>query len=466
MSIKLGKPWRILSMPHITCVILAAGKGTRMKSDLPKVMHHLAGQPLIDHVLAKTQMLGIEDVITIVGHGRDMVIEHIADRSDIVVQEEQLGTGHALKQAVPKLKDNSCVLVLSGDQPLLSLNTLTSLLKQHQSSGAAATVLTAVMEDPYGYGRIIKKDGVFQGIVEEKDASPEQKEIKEINTGTYCFQGRELKMALQLIKPQNAQGEYYLTDVFDVLLNSGQKIEIVCTKDKTEALGINNRCQLAEAEEIIYDQIRKYWMMEGVTIINPSSVIIDARVKIGKDVIIHPFTIIKGTTTIAEHSIIGPGTFLENCTCLQGCHIEYSVAKEAIIGEDCLIGPYAYLRPGTVLAKGVKVGDFVEIKNSRIGEGSKIPHLSYIGDSELGKKVNIGAGTITCNYDGKQKHRTVIGDNAFVGSNTNFVAPVEIGKNSVIGAGSTITKDVPDNSLAVERSPQKIINNWLEAKDN
>ncbi|NLM22274.1 MAG: bifunctional UDP-N-acetylglucosamine diphosphorylase/glucosamine-1-phosphate N-acetyltransferase GlmU [Peptococcaceae bacterium] len=453
-------------MSHITCVILAAGKGTRMKSDLPKVMHQLVGMPLIDHVLAKTQKLGIKDIITIVGHGRDIVAAHIGNRSDIVIQEKQLGTGHALCQAAPKLKDDSCVLVLSGDQPLLSLNTLASLLEHHQLSGAAATVLSAVMKEPYGYGRIIKKDGVFQGIVEEKDAQPGQKEIKEINTGTYCFQGSELKRALQLIEPQNAQGEYYLTDVFDILLNSGHKIEVFCTKDANEALGINNRCQLAEAEELMYDQIRKDWMMEGVTIINPSTVLIDAQVQLSKDVIIHPFTIIKGTTTIAEDSVIGPSTRLENCTCLQGCHIENSVAKDAIIGENCVVGPFAYLRPGTVLAKGVKVGDFVEIKNSNIGEGSKVPHLSYIGDSELGKNVNIGAGTITCNYDGKQKHRTVVGDHAFVGSNTNFVAPVTIGRNSVIGAGSTITKNVPDNSLAIERSQQKIINNWLKANDN
>ncbi len=452
-------------MPQISCVILAAGKGTRMKSELPKVMHQLAGQPLIDHVLDKVEKLEIKEVLTIVGHGRDIVTKHIADRSEVAIQEEQLGTGHALMQAAPRLKEDSCILVLSGDQPLLSLNTLRSLLEWHLASGSAATVLTARMDDPCGYGRIVKKDGIFQSIVEEKDADSSQKEIKEINTGTYCFQGASLKSGLQIITPKNAQGEYYLTDIFDNLISAGHKIETFCTQDNREALGINNRLQLAEAEDIFYDQIRKYWLMEGVTIVNPSSVLIDAQVKISKDVIIHPFTIIKGRTTIKEGAKIGPGVTLENCNCLKGCQIENSVARDAVVGENCVIGPYAYLRPGTVLAKGAKVGDFVEIKNSFIGEGSKVPHLSYIGDSTLGKNVNIGAGTITCNYDGKNKHRTVIGDNAFIGSNTNFVAPVEIGKNTVIGAGSTITRDVPDNALAIERAQQKIINNWQKAKD-
>jgi len=452
-------------MPHITCVILAAGKGTRMKSEVPKVMHQLAGQPLIDHVMDKVEALGINDILTIVGHGRDIVVNHITGRSEPVIQEEQLGTGHALIMAAPRLKDDSCVLVLSGDQPLLSLNTLKALLEFHGTSGSAATVLTAIMEDPFGYGRINKQAGIFKSIIEEKDADLSQKEIREINTGTYCFRGSSLKKGLQEIKPINAQGEYYLTDIFDILIASGQKIETFCTKDNKEALGINNRLQLAEAEAIIYEQIRKDWMLEGVTIVNPTTVLIDVGVKIGRDVTIYPFTILKGRTIIEEGSTIGPGTVLENANCHRGCKIENSVVKDAVIGENCNIGPYAYLRPGTVLDRGVKVGDFVEIKKSFIGEGSKVPHLSYIGDSTLGKNVNIGAGTITCNYDGKNKNQTIIGDNAFVGSNTNFVAPVEIGKHAVIGAGSTITGNVPDNSLAVERADQKIINNWRKAKD-
>lgn len=452
-------------MAQYTAVILAAGKGTRMKSELPKVLHRIAGRSLLEHVLEKVHKLQIEEIITIIGHGRELVIDHLDGRSETVIQEKQLGTGHALIQAMPKLSDHSHILVLSGDQPLLSEATLRSLMEHHETSGAAATVLTAVMENPFGYGRILKSNGQFQGIVEEKDANFKQKEIREINTGTYCFQGSYLKAALEKITPQNAQGEYYLTDVFQILLGNQEKIETVSAKDSSEALGINNRVQLAEAEEIIFDNIRKYWMMEGVTIVNPSSVFIDAKAVLSPDVVLLPFTFIQGNTVIEESAVIGPGTTLVNTKCLRGCKVENSVAREAVIGESCTVGPFAYLRPGTVLGKGVKVGDFVEIKNSIIGEGSKVPHLSYIGDSALGKNVNIGAGTITCNYDGQKKHETIIGNGAFVGSNTNFVAPVAIGEDAVIGAGSTITRDVPEKALAIERSQQKNIENWHKAKD-
>ena len=453
-------------MPNYTAVILAAGKGTRMKSSLPKVMHRLAGKPLIHHVLDTIDKIGITERLTIVGHGKEIVSEDIKGRSEIVVQINQLGTGHALLQTIPFFKKNRGILVLSGDQPLLTSDTLYSLIELHEQSKASATVLTAHMDNPYGYGRIIKdEDGSFKGIVEEKDSDERQKKIKEVNTGTYCFEEAPLREALKKISPKNAQGEYYLTDIFDIMLSEGKAIETFCTSDSTEAFGINNRVQLAEAEDILYDRIRKYWMMEGVTIVNPSSVFIDADTVLSQDVIIHPFSIIKGKTRVEEGAVIGPGTLLEDCYCQKGCRIEKSVAREAIIGQDCLIGPFAYLRPQTRLDKGVKIGDFVEIKNSSIGEGSKIPHLSYIGDSDIGQNVNIGAGTITCNYDGKEKHRTIIHDDVFVGSNTNFVAPVSIGQAAVIGAGSTITKDVPAKALAVERAMQKTVENWQKAKD-
>ncbi len=452
-------------MPEYTAIILAAGKGTRMKSELPKVMHKLAGKPLIDHVLDTVEKIGISEVLTIVGHGREVVTEHIKGRSEIVIQDDQLGTGHALLQAVPFLKKGKGVLVLSGDQPLLASDTLDYLIKLHEKSKASATVLSAHMDNPYGYGRIITYEGLFKAIVEEKDSDEYQKKIKEINTGTYCFEGFSLQEALARITPKNVQGEYYLTDVFDILLSQGKRIETYCTPDSTQALGINNRVQLAEAEDILFDRIRKYWMMEGVTIVNPSSVFIDADTVLEQDVIIHPFSIIKGKTRIEEGSIIGPSTILEDCYCQKRCRIENTVAREAIIGPDCLVGPFAYLRPQTKLGVGVKIGDFVEIKNSSVGEGSKIPHLSYIGDSYLGKNVNIGAGTITCNYDGHKKHKTVINDDVFIGSNTNLVAPINIGENAVIGAGSTITKDVPSKALALERATQKTIENWQKAKD-
>lgn len=452
-------------MPEYTAIILAAGKGTRMKSELPKVMHKLAGKPLIDHVLDTVEKIGISEVLTIVGHGREVVTEHILGRSQIVIQNDQLGTGHALLQAVPFLKKDKGVLVLSGDQPLLTSANLNSLMKLHEKSKASATVLTAHMDNPYGYGRIITHEGLFKAIVEEKDSDEAQKRIKEINTGTYCFEGTSLQEALARITPKNVQGEYYLTDIFNILLSQGNIIETFCTTDSAQALGINNRVQLAEAEDLLFDRIRKYWMMEGVTIVNPSSVFIDADVVLNQDVIIHPFSIIKGKTRIEEGAVIGPAALLEDCYCQKRCRIENSVAREAIIGEDCLIGPFAYLRPQTILDKGVKVGDFVEIKNSSVGEGSKIPHLSYIGDSEIGKNVNIGAGTITCNYDGHQKHKTVINDDVFIGSNTNLVAPIKVGEKAVIGAGSTITKDVPAKALALERATQKTVENWQKAKD-
>ncbi|RNC28682.1 MAG: Bifunctional protein GlmU [Candidatus Dichloromethanomonas elyunquensis] len=453
-------------MPQkITAVILAAGKGTRMKSGLPKVMHRIAGLPLIDHVLDKVEKLGIGEIVTIVGHGREIVSKHIDKRSEILVQEKQLGTGHALLQAAPMLEDDGVILVMSGDQPLLSSETLRSLIAYHQQSGASATVLTAVMDNPFGYGRVVKEKGIFLGIIEEKDVGQEQKKISEINTGTYCFQGSSLKSALNKITPQNAQGEYYLTDVFKILISEGQRVETITTADSLEALGINDRVQLAAAEEILYDRIRKYWMTEGVTMINPSSIFIDTQVKLSRDVFIYPFTLIKGNSSIGEGAQLGPGTTLIDCICESSCQIENSVVREAKIGANCLVGPFAYLRPGTVLGKGVKVGDFVEIKNSQIGEGTKVPHLSYIGDSIVGKEVNVGAGTITCNYDGKNKYQTIIGDKTFVGSNTNFIAPVKIGQDAVIGAGSTITKDVPDKALAIERSQQKNVENWQRAKD-
>ena len=442
-------------MSDFVAVILAAGKGTRMKSNLPKVLHPMAGKSLIDHVLDKTLELGIEKVYTILGHEREIIEQHIKDRSSIIIQKEQLGTGHALMQAVPFLENIKHLLVLSGDQPLLTTETINKLISAHKKTGATATVLTAELDNPYGYGRIIKKENSFAGIVEEKDASLEQRKIKEINTGTYCFNVDKLKQALKKISTKNVQKEYYLTDVFDVFLSRGELIETLCTDEQAEALGINNRVQLAEAEEIYFSRIRKYWMLRGVTMVNPQSVFIDADVRIEKDATIYPFTILKGKTIIEGGAVIGPRTTLESCICGENCVIESSVGRKAVIGKNCLVGPFAYLRPGTELKDGVKIGDFVEVKNSQIGFGSKIPHLSYVGDSSVGNNVNIGAGTITCNYDGKNKYRTEIGDNAFVGSNTNFVAPVSIGKNTVIGAGSTITKDVPENALAVERAQQR-----------
>lgn len=451
-------------MPNLVAVIMAAGKGTRMKSKLPKVMHSLAGKTLIEHVLDAVNQVGIERPLVIVGHGREVVEASICERAEIVVQTEQLGTGHAIMQVLPYLEGVQTVLVLSGDQPLLKPETLHALIKLHETQGVSATVLSAYMDQPFGYGRIIKNGENLVKIVEEKDATLDEQQINEINTGTYCFKGSALKDALTKITPQNAQGEYYLTEVFDVFLRQGEKMVTYCTADSHEALGINSRGQLAEAEAVFRARILEHWMIEGVTLVDPSSTFIDAEVELAQDVTILPFTRLMGKTRIEEDAVIGPQTSLENCTVGCGSEVTYTVAKDAEIGERCHIGPFAYLRPGTKLDAEVKVGDFVEIKNSWIETGAKVPHLSYIGDAHIGKSANIGAGTITCNYDGVNKHLTKIGDYAFIGSNTNLVAPVEVGEHAVTGAGSTITKNVPAEALAVERSQQVIKEHWYRKK--
>jgi bifunctional UDP-N-acetylglucosamine pyrophosphorylase/glucosamine-1-phosphate N-acetyltransferase len=452
-------------MHNLVAVIMAAGKGTRMKSKLPKVMHSLAGKTLIEHVLDTVTQVGIERPLVIVGHGREEIKAHISQRAELVAQTEQLGTGHAVMQALPYLEGAQTVLVLSGDQPLLKVETLQALINLHEGEGVSATVLTATIVQPFGYGRVIKNGILVSKIAEEKDATSEQRQIKEINTGTYCFKASALKEALAQITTQNAQGEYYLTEVFDVLLKLGEKVLAYCTPDSNEALGINSRAQLAEAEAIMRDRIADHWMSEGVTIVDPSSTFIDMEVELAQDITILPFTRLMGKTKIAEDAVIGPQTSLENCVVGCGSEVTYTVAKDAVIGERCHIGPFAYLRPGTKLDAEVKVGDFVEIKNSWIEKGSKVPHLSYIGDTHVGKSVNIGAGSITCNYDGIKKHPTKIGDHAFIGSNSNLVAPVEVGEFAITGAGSTITKNVPANALAVERSPQIIKEHWHQRKD-
>src|SRR5665648_167269 len=452
-------------MHNLVAVIMAAGKGTRMKSKLPKVMHSLAGKALIEHVLDTVTQVGIERPLVIVGHGRVEIETRISERAEIVVQTEQLGTGHAVMQALPYLDGAHTVLVLSGDQPLLKTETLRALIELHEIQGVSATVLTANMDHPFGYGRVIKNGEFVVKIAEEKDATFEQRQIQEINTGTYCFKGSALKKALAQITTQNAQGEYYLTEVFDILLQLGEKVLAYRTLDSDEALGINSRAQLAEAEAILRNRILNHWMSEGVTIVDPASTFIDVDVELSQDVTILPFTRLMGKSRIEEDAVIGPQTSLENCTVGCASEVTYTVAKDVVIGARCHIGPFAYLRPGTKLEAEVKVGDFVEIKNSWIGKGSKVPHLSYIGDTHIGKSTNIGAGTITCNYDGVNKHLTKIGDYAFIGSNTNLVAPVEVGDYAVTGAGSTITKNVPAEALAVERGPQVIKEHWHKQKD-
>ena len=439
-------------------IILAAGKGTRMKSKINKVMHLVGGLPMIRHVLNAVKGAGVNDCFLVIGHGGDEIKEYLGDEVTYILQMQQLGTGHAVMQAEPhcNLKGES-VLVLAGDTPLITEEIIKDLIETHKNNAAAATVLVTKVADPTGYGRIIRAENGRFRIVEEKDASPAEKLVQEINTGCYCFDASELFVALKQVRADNEQGEYYLTDVLEIMQSSGQAVVTSFTADFEAVQGINNRLQLAEAEKILQRRIQRRLMESGVTIIAPETTFIGSEVRIGQDTIIYPFTIIEGKTVIGQDCKIGPGARIKDSIIGDMVEIDSSVVISSTIGDRVTIGPFAYLRPETKLARGVKVGDFVEIKKSIIGENSKVPHLSYVGDSNIGKNVNIGAGTITCNYDGVNKHRTVIEDNAFIGSNTNLVAPLTIGRGAKTGAGSTITKDVPEGVLAVEREKQRHI---------
>ncbi|MGI6065113.1 MAG: bifunctional UDP-N-acetylglucosamine diphosphorylase/glucosamine-1-phosphate N-acetyltransferase GlmU [Bacillota bacterium] len=453
-------------MPFVTALILAAGKGTRMKSDLPKVLHKVGGKFMVEHVLDAVRQAEIEKVVTVVGHEAEKVKNALGDKTEYVIQEQQLGTGHAVMVALPAIKEsNGTVLVACGDTPLITKDTFDKLLKAHFTSGAVCTILSAKISNPYGYGRIIRKpDSSVDRIVEQKDALPHELAVDEINTGTYCFDLKWLKEAVNKITVNNAQGEYYLTDTVAFFVSQGLKVNAFMAEDYQETLGINSRVQLAEAEKILRMRKVIQLMESGVTVVDPNTAFIDTEVEIDPDTIIEPFTFIRGRTRIGSGCIIGPFSDLSDCQIFNHAHVNRSVIIESIVGENCTIGPFAYLRPGTKLVERVKVGDFVEIKNSVIGEGSKVPHLSYVGDAQVGKDVNIGCGTITCNYDGKRKHPTKIHDGAFIGSNTNLVAPAEVGEGAVIGAGSTITKKVPDYALAVGRAKQVNISEWAARK--
>lgn len=450
----------------LAIVILAAGEGSRMKSSLPKVLHTICGEPMIRFVLKSAERLNPEKIVVIVGHQAELV-KNAVGNVQCVVQDKQLGTGHAVSVTKEMLSDFSgTVMVLSGDTPLVRAETLDNLFATHTENGAAASIITARLENPTGYGRIIRsEDGsIVTAIVEEKDATEEQKTINEVNTGTYCFDKEKLFEALKQVDNNNRQGEYYLTDVIKILRNRGEKVVASMTDSPDEVMGVNNRVHLAEADRVMRRTINEGLMHSGVTIIDPETTYISPDVEIGKDTVIYPMTFIRGTTKIGESCVIGPFSRLENCTIGNSATIDSSVMRESVAEDHADIGPFSHIRPGTLVKTGAKVGGFVEIKKSQIGVQSKVPHLSYIGDTFIGDYVNIGAGSITCNYDGAQKHQTIIEDDVFIGSDTMLVAPVKIGKGAFTGAGSVITKDVPADSLAVERTDQFIVNNWAKRK--
>lgn len=451
-------------MSNLMVIILAAGKGTRMKSALPKVLHQVGGKPMVQQVLDAAVFTGADKKVVVIGFGAQSVADALAGQAEFVVQAEQLGTGHAVMQAREELAAfDGTVMVLCGDTPLLTGELLAKLRAEHEQQQAAATVLTAVMPDPAGYGRVIRNGaGQVEKIVEHKDASQAELAVSEINTGIYCFAAQKLLAALEGLTCNNAQGEYYLTDVVAILNQQSHKVWAVSAEDYRETLGINSRMQLAEAEGIVRRRKLAQLMENGVTIMDPASTFIDAQVEIGADTIIYPFTWIEGQSSIGANCLIGPNTRLTNTTVGDETTIHFSYAHDCAVGNKVNLGPYVHLRPDTCLQDGVKVGNFVEIKNSVIGEKSKVPHLSYVGDTDMGAGVNIGSGTITVNYDGKHKHRTTIEDNAFIGCNTNLVAPVTVGSGAYVAAGSTITKNVPPGALGVARARQSNLAGWAE----
>ncbi|WP_139492597.1 bifunctional UDP-N-acetylglucosamine diphosphorylase/glucosamine-1-phosphate N-acetyltransferase GlmU [Brevibacillus dissolubilis] len=444
-------------MSNIYAVILAAGQGTRMKSKLYKVLHPVCGKPMVQHVVDTLASMQVHDSVVVVGHGADLVRQTLGERVQYAFQDKQLGTGHATKQAAPILSEKEgTTLLLYGDVPLLSAETLTSLLSYHHGQEAAVTVLTATMEDPTGYGRIVRSEaGEVLRIVEQKDASAEERAIQEINTGIYCFDNAKLWNALEQVTNNNAQGEYYITDVVGILREAGEKVTAFVAADPDETMGVNDRVQLSMAEAYMRKRINEKHMRNGVTIIDPASTYIEADVVIGNDTVLQPNTILRGTTAIGSDCVLGPQADLTNVTVADGVKIQYSVLTDSAVEQSATVGPFAYVRPDSHIGPNVKIGDFVELKNAKIGQGSKVPHLSYIGDAEIGENVNIGCGTISVNYDGAKKHKTIVGDNAFIGCNSNLVAPVEIGKNAYVAAGSTITKNVPEDALGIARERQE-----------
>nr|WP_320027038.1 bifunctional UDP-N-acetylglucosamine diphosphorylase/glucosamine-1-phosphate N-acetyltransferase GlmU [uncultured Acetobacterium sp.] len=443
-------------MNHSKTLILAAGEGTRMRSQKPKVLHQVCGENILDYVVGASRDSGILDIAVIVGFQAEMVKESLSPQLETYYQKDQLGTGHAVLQALPFFENlQGNLIVLVGDAPLIQAETIEGLVLAHETGGYAATVLTAEFAEPTGYGRMIKnRSGELQKIVEEKDANPEEKQIKEINSGMYCFDAQALMLALQELKTDNSQGEYYLTDVIEIMRKMGKTAGTYVTPDPEDIQAINSRVQLAEAEAVMRKRINHKLMDAGVTMIDPATTYVGNRVLVGQDTILYPGVILEGETVIGENCLIGANSRLVHTKIGNNVTIQSSTILESGVDDYTTVGPYAYIRPGSEIGKHCKVGDFVEVKNSTMADGAKASHLTYIGDGDVGENVNLGCGTVFVNYDGKKKYRTIVEKNAFIGCNTNLIAPVTVKEGAYIAAGSTITEDVPEDSLAIARARQ------------
>ncbi len=445
-------------------IILAAGEGKRMKSAKSKVLHEISFQPLVKWVIDATA--DAEKQIVVIGHCGNQVRDALENSVEFVEQKQRLGTGHAVMQAKSYIENyDGEILIITGDTPLITRETLSNAYKFHKESGNSVTVLTAEVDNPYGYGRIIRDsaDNVKR-IVEQKDASEEEKHITEINSGIYFFDAKELLFSLEKLTNDNSQGEYYLTDTLEIIRNKGLKIGAFVVEDSDEILGINDRIQLAEAQAIMQNRIVKKHLVNGVTFIAPETAYIGKDVEIDCDTIIMPNTIIKGKTKIGSNCIIGPNAQITDSEIADNVEFNSSVIMQSRVGENTTIGPFAYIRPNSKIGKNIKIGDFVEIKNATINDNTKVSHLTYVGDADVGKNVNFGCGTVLVNYDGTKKYRSTIEDNAFIGCNTNLVSPVNVKENAFIAAGSTITDDVPENSLAIARARQVVKTDWKRKK--
>lgn len=446
-------------------LILAAGQGKRIKSDLPKVLHKVCGKEMVNHVIDTLRKGNVEDINVIVGKGAELVKENTKSRDvSYSLQEAQLGTGHAVKCAMDFLKDKKgTVAVFNGDAPLIEEGTIEELFKVHKESGNSATILTSILDDASGYGRIIRSGDEVLKIVEHKDCNEEELKVKEINSGMYCFEIESLVECLGNLSNNNSQGEYYLTDVIGMLKEKDEKVGALVINYE-ETLGVNSRVQLAEVEAILRKRINNKHLENGVTIIDPNSTYIGIDVEIGQDTIIYPGNVLEGNTVIGKGCILYPNSRINNSIIGEGVDIQSSVILESEIGNNTTVGPFAYIRPESIIGNNVRIGDFVEIKKSTIGNNTKVSHLTYVGDAEVGEGCNFGCGTVTVNYDGKNKNKTIIGNNSFIGCNTNLISPITVEDNTYIAAGSTITNNVKSGELAVARAKQRNIEGWVDKK--